>query len=177
MYLPRATPFCAMLLFTGMAFAQNSDATIQALLVEVKQLRLALERSAVVAPKIQVTLQRIQLQQEQVSRVSHQLEDLRDRLAQAALDNGRLAAELKQAEARLPQELDPARRRVLEDQIRAETNRLEVEREQQTVQQAAQRARETELSGRLRTEQAKLDELNDRLYGLEQLLESPQPKP
>lgn len=177
MYLPRATPFSALLLFTGMAYAQNSDATIQALLVEVKQLRLALERSAVVAPKIQVTLQRIQLQQEQVSRVSHQLEDLRDRLAQAALDNGRLAAELKQAEARLPQESDPARRRLLEDQIRAETNRLEVEREQQTVQQAAQRARETELSGRLHTEQAKLDELNDRLSSLEQLLESPQPKP
>src|SRR5207302_7870751 len=107
------------------------------------------------------TLQRIQLQQEQVSRVSRQLEDLRDHMSQAALDNGRLAAELKQAEARLPQELDPTRRRVLEDQIRAETNRLEVEREQQTVQQAAQRARETELSGRLRTEEAKLDELNE----------------
>jgi len=59
MYLPRATTLSTMLLFTSMTYAQSSDATIQTLLVEVKQLRPALERSAVVAPKIQVALQRI----------------------------------------------------------------------------------------------------------------------
>ena len=178
MHLQRAGLLSAMFLFAGLAYPQNnSDATIQALLVEVKQLRMALERSAVVAPKIQVTLQRMQLQQEQVSRVSRQLEELRDRLAQNALDNARMAAETKQVEARLTQEPDPVRRKTLEDQIRGVNNRLEVEREQQTAQEASQRARETELSGRLRTEQAKLDEFNDRLNALERLLESPQTKP
>jgi hypothetical protein len=165
-------------LFTSLALAEtNSDATIQALLVEVKQLRLALERSAVVAPKIQVTLQRIQLQQEQVSRMSRQSEDLRDRLAQTALDNTRVAAEIKQADARLTQEPDAARRKVLEEEIRAATNRLEMEREQRAIHEASQRARESDLSDRLRTEQAKLDELNERLNALERLLESPPAKP
>lgn len=178
MHLQRAVPLSAMFLFVGLAYSQtNSDAAIQALLVEVKQLRLALERSAVVAPKIQVTLQRLQLQQEQVSRLSRQLEELRDRLAQAALDSGRLAAETKQAEARLTQEVDPARRKIIEDQIRVANNRLEMEREQQSVHEASQRARESELSGRLHSEQAKLDELNDRLNALERMLESPQTKP
>ena len=166
-------------LFVASSFAQsgNSDATTQALLNEVRQLRLALERSAVVAPRIQVTLQRIQLQQEQVSRVGRQLEDLRDRLAQAAFDLNRTAGEIKQAESRLAQELDVTRHKAMEDQLRAEKTRLDAAREQQAAEEASQRARESELSGRLRTEQAKLDELNDRLNSLERMLEPVQPKP
>ena len=182
MFIKYAACLSACALFASLAVAQtnstNSDPTIQALLAEVRQLRLALERSAVVAPKIQVTLQRIQLQQDQVSRLSRQLEDVRDRMAQAAFDNTRTAAEIKQVEARLAQELDPLHRKALEDEIRVVKARVELEREQQSAQEASQRARESELAGRLRTEQGKLDELNDRLTALEQVLETQQqPKP
>ena len=67
------------------ALAQtSSDGTIQALLAEVRQLRLALERSAVVAPRIQITLHRMQIQQNSVFRASRELENVRDLLAKSA---------------------------------------------------------------------------------------------
>jgi hypothetical protein len=171
----------ASVAFAGVAVAQTncpgSDSAVQLLLAEVRQLRLTLERSAVAAPKIQVALQRIQLQQEQVSRLSRELETVRERIAQSASDTARAAAEMKQAEARLDKEQDPIRHKALEDELRARTANLDVIREQQTVDESNQRARESDLSGRLRTEQAKLDELNERLTTLEQQLETPQSKP
>jgi chromosome segregation ATPase len=178
MHLQRASILSVCAMFVGPAPAQtnSNDSTIQALLIEVRQLRQALERSAVVAPRIQVTLQRIQLQQDQVSRLSRQVEDVRDRIAQSASDTARATTELKLSEGRLEKELDPLRRKTMEDELRAKTSHLESFREQQSVDEEKQRARESELSGRLRTEQGKLDELNDHLNVLERLLESPQPK-
>ena len=81
----------AVLTAAGTTHAQTSDSAIQALLDEVRQLRLAVERSAVMAPKIQMTLQRMQLQQDSVSRASRQLEDLHGLLAKSAAEEADLA--------------------------------------------------------------------------------------
>src|SRR5713101_3329534 len=63
------------------AQAPASDVqTLQALLTEVHQLRIALERSTQIAPRIQIAVERLKLQQEQVARVSRQLQDLRHEL-------------------------------------------------------------------------------------------------
>jgi hypothetical protein len=43
--------------------------------------------------------------------------------------------------------------------------------EQNRIRDAQLRARESEIAGRVQTEQAKLDELNHRLSGLERMLE------
>jgi hypothetical protein len=157
----------------GTTQAQTSDSTMQALLAEVRQLRLALERSAVVAPRIQVTLQRMQLQQDSVSRASRQLEDLRDQLAKSAAVEADMAVHIKDVEARSAQEQDSARRKAMEDEVKQFKSRLEQKTDQQTMNDAQQRARESELVGRLQTEQAKLNELNDRLNTLERMLEPP----
>jgi hypothetical protein len=161
----------------------TSDGTIQALLAEVRQLRLALERSAVVAPRIQLTLHRMQFQQEAVSRVSRQLEDIRSQMAgSASVEEKEIAnirAHMKEVEARSAQELDPARRKVLEDEVSRLRQRLEKGAEktdQQRLNEAQQIARASELAGRLQTEQAKLDELGERLNTLERLLDAPQLK-
>ena len=47
---------------------------------------------------------------------------------------------------------------------------------QQKLQEAQHQQLETELTGRLHTEQGKLDELNGKLDALERTLEPPQPK-
>jgi chromosome segregation ATPase len=158
------------------AQTQSSDATIQALLAEVRQLRLALQQSAVVAPKIQVTLQRIQLQQDQVSRLSRQLEEVRGQIAHFSSEAANLSAEIKVVESRLLQEQDPTRRNALEAQLKDHTMRYERDVAQQKLQEAQHQQLETELTGRLHTEQGKLDELNGKLDALERTLEPPQPK-
>jgi chromosome segregation ATPase len=174
----------AVLLFaafglTTRALAQSSSdsATIQALLAEVRQLRLALERSAALAPRIQLTLQRAQLQQDQVARLSRQLEDLRDRMAQAASEETQTLAQIKAAEAHVVQEQDAARRKTIEEEIKAVKARLEQQSEQQRIQQAQQQARESELAGRLETERSKLNELNEKLNALERMLDGPPKQP
>jgi hypothetical protein len=154
-------------------FAQSSsDATMQALLAEVRQLRLALERSAVVAPKIQMTLQRLQIQQDSVSRASRELDATRSQIAKVTEEQSGIAGEIKRGEEMTTQEHDPVRRKDIEGRVMAMKSVLD----QQTTRTSELRGREVELSGRLRAEQAKLDELNDRLNVLEKQLESPQPK-
>src|SRR5258706_418334 len=81
----------AVLTAAGTTHAQTSDSAIQALLDEVRQLRLAVERSAVMTTKIQTPLPRIQLKQDSVSRAPRQLEDLRDQLAKSAAEEADLA--------------------------------------------------------------------------------------
>jgi hypothetical protein len=171
------TRFLPALLLTisvipGVRAQTSSDQTIQALLAEVRQLRLTLERSAVIAPRIQVTLQRMQIQQDSVSRASRELEDLRAHLSKSAAEETRLSAQIKEAELNAAREQDPGRRRELETDVNAMKSLVE----QQRIGDSQVRARESEIAGRLQTEQAKLDELNNRLNTLEQMLEAPQPK-
>jgi len=64
----------------------------------------------------------------------------------------------------------------LDEDVRRTKAHMEQLIEQQKLREAQQQARETELAGRLQAEQAKLNELNDRLNTLERLLEPPQPK-
>src|SRR5882672_5263927 len=54
--------------------------TLETLLKEVHQLRLVLERSAQIAPRIQIAVERLKLQQEKAGRTAQQLDELRREL-------------------------------------------------------------------------------------------------
>lgn len=169
--------FFAALLFSipalpGAQAQTSSEGTIQALLAEVRQLRLVLERSAVITPRIQVTLQRMQLQQDSVSRASRELEDVRGHLAKSAAEEAGVSVQIKDAELSAAREQDPVRRKQLETDVIAMKSLIE----QQRIRDSQLRARENEMTGRLQTEQARLDELNNRLNTLEQMLEPRQLK-
>ena len=71
------TPFLGSGQQAGSADATTDKATIQALLVEVRQLRLAMERSSSLVPRIQLAAQRLQAQQDRVDRLSRELRDFR----------------------------------------------------------------------------------------------------
>jgi hypothetical protein len=53
------------------------NATLQKLLDEVRQLRLTMEKSVTVGPRMQLILQRTQLQDARVARISQQLDEVR----------------------------------------------------------------------------------------------------
>jgi chromosome segregation ATPase len=153
------------------ASAQTPPATpdssvIQALLSEVHQLRLAIERTNSIGPRIQLIVERVKMQQQVVSRLSDQLESARRELEHLQADQARSAEQIKNAEAELGQTTDPVKRQRMELELKL--FKPEFERGQQLPE--ALRAREADLSGRLRTEQAALDALNDRLTQIERSL-------
>jgi uncharacterized protein YdcH (DUF465 family) len=145
-------------------------ATIQALLVEVRQLRLALERSTTVVPRFQLAVQRLQAQQERVDRLSKELRDLRSQIAQHSAEKDQTAATVRQLENELGQTQDPARR----NELQRATKQIPLELERITARENQDRAQEGELMSQLQTETAKLNALADQLDALDKKLQEGQ---
>jgi chromosome segregation ATPase len=160
------TGLLAMLTVLGAAAQTNSDtATIQALLTEVRQLRQALERSAVLAPRMQLAMQRVQTQEQKVARISAQLDAVRRQIGDQSGSTARAAEELALFEQRVSAEMDATRRKQLED------HRAELKMMASRVVDPALKARESELANSLQAEQAALDDLNQKLNTMEQMLD------
>jgi len=80
---------------------------LQELVAEVRELRLAVERTNSISLRLQITLQRIQLQQNQVSRISGQLESLRNAMMKSQADEKQAAGNLTSIDSRIDQEQNP----------------------------------------------------------------------
>ena len=160
----------SLLLCSAVAgFAQGpvSDAhTLEALLSEVHQLRIALERSNGIAPRIQIAVERLKLQQEQVARTARELADLRRELDGNRSNLTRMQQHLQSVENAESQETDLARKRDLGDALKMA--KLENEQVEKSLQQL--QLHEGELAGQMQSEQSRLTELNDRLDQLERAL-------
>ena len=143
--------------------------TLETLLKEVHQLRLALERSAQIAPRIQIAVERLKLQQEQVARTAQQLDELRRDLDRRRSEQAMTQRRVQAIESQAGQAVDPGQRRDLEEGVKM--SKLEAEQTEKALQQM--QAREGELTGQLQTEQTRLTELNDRLDQIERALSVP----
>jgi len=154
----------------ALAPAQTTNAdntTLQALLDEVRQLRMTLEKSVTLGPRMQLLLQRTQLQDARVARISQQLDEVRK---QIAVETGRqtdVNERLAKVEQDISAETDAGRRAQLED-VRAQIKIVAGRGPDQQL-----RARESELANALEGEQATLNDLNGRLDALERQLETP----
>jgi hypothetical protein len=144
--------------------AQSSQ-TLEALLAEVRQLRLAIERSAILAPKIQLALQRMSLQDQKIARISSQLDNTRREIAARTEGQKRIAEQTASLEQRIVSETDPLRRKQLE------TEREHLKNIPNQTIDPQLLARETELASTLRTEQAVVQEISAKLEGLERFLD------
>ena len=143
--------------------------TLETLLEEVHQLRLVMERSAQIAPRIQIAVERLKLQQEKVGRAAQQLDELRRDLERMRLDQLKIQQRVQAMENQAGQAVDPGQRRDLEEVVKM--SKLEAEQNEKGLQQM--QAREGELTGQLQTEQSRLTELNDRLDQIERALNVP----
>jgi chromosome segregation ATPase len=149
------------------AQSANPDAaTMQEILSEVRQLRRTVQTGLSLGPRMQILLQRAQFQEQKVSRISQQLDEVRkqiaDQTARQAAANDRLA----KIEQDISSESDAARRAQLEE-MRAGLKMITGNGPDQQL-----RARESELSNALDTEQAALNDLNEKLDALERQLEA-----
>jgi chromosome segregation ATPase len=165
--------FCTIVLSAALVAAPaagqtNPDAaTLQELLSEVRQLRRTVEKNLSLGPRIQVLLQRAQFQEQKVLRVSQQLDDVRKQIAQETARQTAANERLAKIEQDISNESDAARRSDLEA-MRAGLKMVAGNGPDQQL-----RAHESELANSLDTEQAALNDLNEKLDALERQLEAP----
>lgn len=164
-------PICFLVLIAGLfllparAFGQSSTAvrptpeqSLQELVTEVRQLRATLQRMNAAVYKGQVILERLKLQQEQVSRINRELRDARDNLSDLRAQQSKMKEVLGRVEADI------------EKGVQRDADRISLKAELEVLRQREQRLamRETELANELEGERAKLNELN---YKLNMVLE------
>ena len=143
---------------------------LQALLVEVRQLRQDIEAMTVASQRVQIALYGLQMQDGAVARAAQRLDATRNRRAQAEETRNHMAAELQMAEARsevrtgqeTPTELKA--RELGMTQLKGELEKL-------TAEVQSREAAEAEATTQFRTEQAKMSELQERIERLDKVLE------
>src|SRR5262249_24554864 len=151
--------------------AQSVEAerqTMQALLVEVQQLRFAIERSTLLGTRTQIAMQRMQMQEARASRLSQELDLVQKEISDIQAKAPHSAARVKNLEDGIHQFNDPAQRKAVE----AEINREKLLLEQLSAQEQQRRAREAELANQLRAEQSRVNELQDRINQMERALDA-----
>jgi chromosome segregation ATPase len=142
---------------------------MQALVAEVRLLRKDLQTTNGYALKAQILLYRLQIQEATVARVSQRLSDERSKLAQTQDHRRAIAASLKRNEEFLDNtEVSPTDRK----QVQQEISRLKAELESLAGEEQQRQTAELEAEEQLRTEQAKLSGLEDRVDRLEKELDS-----
>ena len=149
--------------FEASPAAQNPD-TLNALLVEVKGLRAAMEQLASSGPRVQLAFGRLQIHEQRLAGLLRRAGEVRERIRPAIQEEEELRARLARSEAAyktLP--LSGENRKEFEDELRA-LRRLAARSayDLQTLQ-----AEEASISGEITAEQARWVQINQQLEELE----------
>lgn len=129
------------------------EQSLQELVTEVRQLRATLQRMNAAVYKGQVMLERLKLQQEQVTRISRELRDARDTLSELRAQQSRMKEMLGRVETDVERGLQREEDR---SNLKAEIDMLSQREHRMMI-------RETQLANELEIEQSKLHELNHKL--------------
>jgi chromosome segregation ATPase len=143
--------------------------TVQALLVEVRQLRQDIEAMTVASQRVQIALYALQMQDGAVSRSRQRLDEARGKRMQAEAVRDHMATEVRMSETRSEQRSGmetPTDLKVKELAI----TQLKGELERSTTELQSWQAVEAEAASQLRTDQVKLNELQERIERLDQVL-------
>ena len=144
--------------------AQEPD-VLNALLVEVRGLRQALEEMGTAGPRVQLALGRLQLQEQRVNTALRRLESIRDSISKAereiATQQGQLDAFLKMFKEEKPGEEHPMAPMMGGFKKGIEAGALEVQRLQ---------AEEAQLQQQISAEQGRWAEINRAMEDLEKAL-------
>ena len=155
------------------AFAQTAAGdTISALLVEVRQLRIAMERAATTTPQVQLLGARLSVQNERLARVERDHDNAKRELDDLSAALAQTAAQADSLDNRVAVETNPERQRqMVQEQADAKSQVAEL-----TAREQRLRARESELAGARAAEQQQWAELNRRLDEVERAINAPTPR-
>jgi hypothetical protein len=149
-------------------FAQNaeSDSKIQtALISEIQQLRMAIERSTLLGARTQLAVSQLQLQETSVARLTSQLNDIRMSAPSIARRKAEAEAQIKRAE-----ELTPGMPEY--SQVKEVLPHLKLELEEAAANEQQRAARESELANQLQTAQNQIADARNRIAEMERSLDA-----
>jgi predicted nucleic acid-binding Zn-ribbon protein len=156
------------MLMMRIAFAQGvqSPDTMTALLNEVHALCLAMEQQATIAPRIQLFMARLNIEEQRMEQLNQQSNQVKRELADAAQRVQDATASSADMEKQLRETQDEKAKVALTAEM--EQWKREQQRRNATLQQL--QVRDSDLARELGTEQARWGELNSRIDELEQTL-------
>lgn len=147
---------------------EDDSELIKALLSEVRELRMTLQRNSVTSYRAQITLERLRLQQTRVEALAREQREVQSSIKNAEQAFPISAEDLIEVERVASAAATPAER--AQKEMEMKMMKKMIERGKQEAQDLRQR--EAQIILNLQTEQAKLNELNDRLEELERELEA-----
>jgi chromosome segregation ATPase len=153
------------------ASGSNTD-TLGALLVEVRALRVAMERAATTTPQIQLLAARLSVENERLERATRDADQARQELERVVSESAALNARVGLFEEMLTRETDPSRLR----DIRQDQAAMKMQIDESAGRELRLRARESELANAVAAEQAQWLDLNRRVDQLEQDLAARRPR-
>ena len=151
------------------AAQSNYDKTLQQLLAEVRELRLAVQRATVSHTRFQMLIERLRAQHSSIDGVGRQMDLVRAQLADLRNAKPQMEQQIKETEEQLERTTDPNGRLDMESRIKSMKARLA----RFAPEEDRLRNRETTLESELQNLQAKLNELNSQLDSLFNELKAP----
>jgi chromosome segregation ATPase len=150
--------------------AQTTDADprlLQTLVSEVKELRLAIERSTLLGSRTQLAISRLQLQQTAAAQAVRDLDSVRREIGDITAQRTRIEGELKSVEQRAPSLAKPEERAEMEQIMK--NMKLQLENLSADVDRRS--AREAELSRHAGTLQSLVADAESRIAQMERSLD------
>ena len=147
-------------------FAQAPPASLDALMTEVHELRLSIERSTLLGARTQIAIQRLQIQGERMTQAEKQLDDARKGVSGYQQRRQEMTAELKATESEMQRVTNPEDRQALEARVDGMKRFLA-----DTSAEAPIRARENEMLIQYQNEQAAFNRLQSDITAMESALD------
>jgi len=136
------------------------------LLAEVHALRVTMEQQATIGPRVQLTISRLNIEEQRVSHLDNELNDVRLQLNRSTTAVKESRDQTAEYESLAAAEADPVKRRQYELEHRGASLRLQqLESEQQRL-----RTQEDDILQAIATERARWMDLNNKLDEFDRLL-------
>jgi hypothetical protein len=160
-----------VLLFVTGAAAQTASPdtqALQAMVAEIRQLRLDMQATTIATQRVQIVLYRLQLQTALATSAASRLDDARTSHGKAQSELKRVSGIIPMMEEEVRSAPDAAQRKIREDTL----TQTKINIERSVADEQRLQSREIDAETQYRAEQAKLTELQDQLDRLDKLLDS-----
>jgi chromosome segregation ATPase len=148
--------------------ASPDTQALQALVTEIRQLRLDMQATTIATQRVQIVLYRLQMQTTLMTRAASRLEDARSSLGNTQSEKKNTATRMLLMEESIKSTQNPTDRKNLEDGVA----QMKYVLERITADEQRLQSREIDADTQLRAEQGKLADLQDQLDRLDKLLDS-----
>jgi hypothetical protein len=152
------------------AFAQSvppDSPALQALVSEIRQLRQEMQATTVAAQRVQIALFRMQAQTAAVARAASRLDDAKSKVSEAQAHHAELTARMHHMEEAQRSIQDQNELKALAEALPI----IKIDLERVAAEELRWQASEADGASQLRTEQAKLNDLQDLLDRLDKILD------